>query len=178
MNCSKIIDMVYGCCENDHRNDSSLPLFAQIQIGFHTLFCSECAKKIEMYENARNILSEDFFPSPSVSFENPIMARIKAEEKSTESEEAFAAPGGISTRSWVIAGIILAVSLVIAFFSLDYQNLSEKIGISFILPMGITIGSILTTYGALFIGSHLKELSIRFGIGGEDPLNEELGITN
>jgi len=30
--------------------------------------------------------------------------------------------------------------------------------------MGITIGIILTTYGALFIGSHLKQLSERFGL--------------
>ena len=35
---------------------------------------------------------------------------------------------------------------------------------SFLLPVGITIGVVLTTYGALFIGSHLKELSERFGL--------------
>jgi len=179
MKCSKIIDMVYGCCENNRKSYGSLSLSDQIKISMHTFLCADCAKKIEMYETARNIMSNDFFPSPSVSFENLIMTKIEAEEKTQEaSEEVFAAPGGMSIRSWVIAGVIMAVSLIIAFFSLDYQNLSEKIGIPFILPMGITIGSILTTYGALFIGSHLKELSIRFGIGGEDPLNEELGITN
>jgi hypothetical protein len=35
---------------------------------------------------------------------------------------------------------------------------------SYLLPVGITIGIVLTSYGALFIGSHLKELSERFGL--------------
>jgi hypothetical protein len=30
--------------------------------------------------------------------------------------------------------------------------------------VGITIGIVLTCYGALFIGSHLKELMERFGL--------------
>jgi hypothetical protein len=33
---------------------------------------------------------------------------------------------------------------------------------SFLLPVGITVGIVLTSYGALFIGGHLKELSERF----------------
>jgi hypothetical protein len=32
------------------------------------------------------------------------------------------------------------------------------------IPIGITIGIMLTGYGALFIGSHLKEFSERFGL--------------
>jgi len=56
------------------------------------------------------------------------------------------------------------VSLITAFFGLDFKNLASESGISFLLPMGITIGIILTTYGALFISSHLNELSERFGL--------------
>jgi len=177
MNCSKVTDIIYGCSEDEYGYGVSLPALIRIQISMHSFFCSECARRIKIYENARNILSKDFFPvSPDI--EDSIMAKIKTEEELSETEEMFSMPGGFSTRSWVIAGVALAFSLVIAFFSLDYQNLSEKIGISFILPMGITIGIILTTYGALFIGSHLQELSARFGLNGEDTLNEELGVIN
>jgi hypothetical protein len=35
---------------------------------------------------------------------------------------------------------------------------------SFLLPVGITFGIVLTSYGALFIGSHLEEFSERFGL--------------
>ena len=157
MNCSKIMDMVY--------EEDSMPLINQIQVWVHSLFCPECAQKIELYENSRIILREDFLPELSegarTSIEDSIMARIAAEE---EAKEAYATPGGISTRGWVIAGLVILVSLATAFFSLDFKNLATESGMSFLLPIGITIGIVLTTYGAFFIGSHLKELSERFGL--------------
>ena len=89
---------------------------------------------------------------------------VAAEEEQQETEEIYAVPGGLSTRGWVIAGLIILVSLVTAFFGLDFQKLALETGMSFLLPVGITIGIVLTSYGALFIGSHLKELSERFGL--------------
>ena len=153
MECSKILDMVY--------EDDSMPLLNQVQVWAHTFFCSACAQKIKIYEAARLIMKNDFF-QPAESLENSIMTKVFAEEE--QAKEAFATPGGISTRGWVIAGIIILVSFASAFFGLDFQNLASEWGMSFMLPMGITIGIVLTTYGALFIGSHLKELSERFGL--------------
>jgi hypothetical protein len=84
-----------------------------------------------------------------------------AEEDLPQTEDI---PGGLSTRGWVIAGFIILVSMATAFFGLDFQKLAQETGTSFLLPIGITIGIVLTTYGALFIGSHLQELSERFGL--------------
>ena len=92
------------------------------------------------------------------------MARIAALGEWQEAEEAFEIPGGLTTRGWVIAGFVILVSLVTAFFGLEFNNIAGEAGKSFMLPMGITIGIVLTSYGALFIGSHLKELSERFGL--------------
>jgi len=157
MNCSKIMDMVY--------EEDSISLFNQIRIGFHTFFCSACAGAIERYQTARTIMREDFFPH-SLSFEDSIMTKIKLEQaiEDEQSEMTYSNPGAFSTRGWVIAGFILLISLVTAFFGFNFKNLANESGISFLLPMGITIGIILTIYGALFIGSHLKELSERFGL--------------
>jgi hypothetical protein len=47
---------------------------------------------------------------------------------------------------------------------MDFIKVADTQGSSFLLPVGITIGAVLTGYGALFIGSHLKELSSRFRI--------------
>jgi hypothetical protein len=166
MNCSKILDMA---CETDDFRTSgshasgSIPLLNQIQIWLHTLYCPGCARKIERFEDGRTILREDFFP-PSPGLEDSIMAMVADEKEHQEMEESYAVPGGISTRGWVISGIIILVSLATAFFGLDFQKLATETGISFLLPVGITVGIVLTTYGALFIGSHLKELSERFGL--------------
>ena len=156
MNCKKIINKTY-------EYDGSMPLFTQFCIWLHSVFCSECAKKIERFYSARFIMQKDFFP-PSPGFENSIMAMVEAENELPSTEESYAAPGCLSTRGWVIAGLIILVSLVTAFFGLEYQQLADEAGVSFLLPMGITIGIVLTVYGAFFIGSRLKELSQRFGL--------------
>ena len=157
MNCSKILDMVYEYPEN------SMPFLNQIQVWLHTAICPNCAQEIERFETSRSIMREDFFPI-SPNLEEPIMARIAIEKEQTETEESYAVPGGLSTRGWVIAGLAILVSLATAFFGLDFKNLADETGMSFLLPVGITIGIVLTTYGALFIGSHLKELTERFGL--------------
>jgi len=156
MSCSKIMDLYY-------EDDGQMPILNQLQIWGHTFLCQDCAAKIQRCENAKTILREDFFPS-SPELEEPIMAIITSEEEREEADNSFATPGGISTRGWIISGLVIIVSLVTAFFGLDFKNLASESGMSFLLPMGITIGIVLTTYCALFIGSHLKELSERFGL--------------
>jgi len=163
MNCSKILDLVYEYSGGDPAREDSMPLLYQIQVWLHTMICPACAREIERYQITRDILHEDFFP-PSPELENAIMAKIAVEDMQTETEEAYAAAGGLSFRGWTIAGLIILVSLATAFFGLDFQKVADESGISFLLPVGITIGIVLTTYGAFFIGSHLKELSERFGL--------------
>jgi len=163
MDCSKVKDLVYEYSGNDQGDAGSMPLLTQIQISFHAFFCQKCARDIALFEDARTILSEDFFTS-SPELENTIMMKIASEEELSGARDSYATPGGISTRSWVIAGLIVLISLVTAFFGIDFKNIASASGMSFLLPIGITIGVVLTTYGALFIGSHLKELSERFGL--------------
>jgi hypothetical protein len=165
MNCSKILDLAYEYSGSDLRTGRSevMPFLNQIQVWLHTLICPDCSLKIEHLETSLSILREDFFPS-SPELEDSIMAKVTLEEYQPETENIYAAPGGISTRGWIITGIIILVCLVTAFFGMDFKNLADETGGSFLLPVGITIGIVLTTYGALFIGSHLKELTERFGL--------------
>ena len=162
MRCSKILDMVYEYSCSDPASEGSMSFFNQVQIWLHTLVCPNCAQEIERFQVSMEIMREDFFPRAPM-LEDAIMARAAADAQ-TETEEVYAVPGGLSTRGWIIAGLIILVSLATSFFGLDFQNLADESGKSFLLPIGITIGIVLTTYGALFIGSHLKELTERFGL--------------
>jgi hypothetical protein len=161
MDCSKVLELVYYS-DNEYGSEDSIPIFTQIRIWLHVFFCESCAEKIEKYETAKNIMCEEFFPL-SPGFEESIMKRVTAEED-LEDTAPFAIPGGLSTRGWVISGLIIFISLATAFFGMDFQNIVKETGTSFLLPVGITIGIVLTTYGAFFIGSHLKELTERFGL--------------
>ncbi|MDR1575668.1 MAG: peptidoglycan-binding protein [Treponema sp.] len=166
MSCNKILDEIY-----EYSGGEPMPLLLQLRVGLHLLVCPSCAQEVERFEVARDILYNDFMPL-SPGFEDSVMAQIAAGEEDAlaafDAEEtplnAFAIPGGLSTRGWVIAGLITLVSLVTAFFGLDFERVAREAGMSFLLPVGITIGIVLTAYGALFIGSHLKEFSERFGL--------------
>jgi hypothetical protein len=153
MNCNDLLDRVYEF------SGESLPLGLRVEVKLHSFFCPQCAQELERFELAQDILRNDFFP-PSPDFEEAVMAQISAETVLyTEAEDA-----GVSFRGWVVTGLVLLISLVSSFFGMDYVNGGPAKGSSYLLPLGITIGAALTCYGALFIGSHLKELSERFGL--------------
>jgi hypothetical protein len=171
MTCHELMDKAYEYA------GEPMPLLLHIRIALHLFFCPDCARELERFETVRNILKTGFFP-PSPDFEETVMEKLRYEASlevpgGEEAEyfsgaEAGPAAGvpdtGVSFRGWVITGLVALFSLSTSFFGFNFSRLAVSEGISFLLPVGITIGVVLTCYGALFIGSHVKELSERFGL--------------
>ena len=158
LDCNDVMDIIY---ESD--NGSSLPALTQLRVSFHLLFCSACERDLRKLQNIEEIMRTDFIPH-SPDFGELLMARLDKEvyEKETYIEEKMDAPAGFSFRSWVIIGFFLLLSLPGSFLGMNFVAIANAEGLSFLLPVGITVGLVVTCYGALFIGSHLKELSSRF----------------
>jgi hypothetical protein len=150
MKCDEFTNIVY-------EREEKFSIRERFSLALHVFCCGRCARELRRFEDARELLVSGFIP-PSPDFTNAIMAKIYAEEK----QEVFDIPGGVPTRGWVIAGVIITVSLATSFFGGDFISIAAAQGSSFLLPLGILIGIIISAYGALFIGSHLKELSERF----------------
>jgi hypothetical protein len=127
----------------------------------HILLCGRCAVRSRRYEKARALLAENFFP-PCADFSGAIMGRIEDDARYDEAETVFGIPGGIPTKGWIVVGLLVLFSLTSAFFGSDFMSIASLAGSSFLLPLGIIVGIIVSAYGALFIGSHLKELSQLF----------------
>jgi anti-sigma factor RsiW len=144
MNCRKAMDAVY-----EEWGTESLPLFTRLAVSFHLFHCSRCAAGAADLKRARSLL-RDSLPVPAEGLEDRIMRSIEAEEQNEEAPEV----AGVSFRSWVITGLIVLLSLSSSFF---WEG-------AYLLPIGITVGAIVTAYGAIFIGSHLKELTGRFNL--------------
>jgi hypothetical protein len=141
----------------DALGERPLSVLFKLQLGIHRLFCRRCAEEVKNLETIRRIMKTYFSAEPS-DIEDRIMERIYKENidfADMDSEYAT----GVSFRSWVITGCIILFSLSTVFFGFDFIKIASSNGSSFLLPVGLTIGCIVTGYGAVFIGSHLKELS-------------------
>jgi hypothetical protein len=149
------MDMIYDA-------DEPVSLKQRFSLALHILFCGHCAARLARYEEARYALRTGFFP-PAPDLSGAIMDSINCiYEEAEDAEPAFDIPGGVSTRGWVIVGFIVLLSLATLFLGSDFTAVALDQGSSFLVPLGLIIGIVLTSYGALFIGSHLKELSERF----------------
>jgi len=155
LDCHTVMDTVY-----ESEKDSSFPILTQLQIGLHLLCCPACAGELKNLRQVEEIMKADFLP-PSPEFADILMERL-GEETVLEAETD--APAGFSFRGWVIIGFFMLLSLSSVFFGMNFIQIANAKGLSFLLPVGLTIGVVLTCYGAFFIGSHLKELSARFGL--------------
>ena len=155
MECHAVMDAVYKS-----EKDSLFPFLSQLRIGLHLLLCPRCSGELENLRRLEEIMKTDFFPD-SPDFEEAIMERLYGE---IGVERQIDAPAGFSFRFWVITGFFVLLSLSSSFFGMDFVGIADSEGLSFLLPLGLTIGMVVTCYGALFIGSHIKELSSRFGL--------------
>ncbi|MCL2557875.1 MAG: peptidoglycan-binding protein [Treponema sp.] len=155
MKCRKIIDIIY---EMD-----DAPFLDRALAAAHLLFCESCSAEARRLREGMDAMGEASFPPAPSAIEDSVMALIAEEEGAFEPAD-FAAPGGFSFKGWIAAGVVMLVSLATIFFGMEFSNVARAAGMSFMIPIGITIGILLTVYGALFIGSHLKKLSQRFGL--------------
>jgi hypothetical protein len=163
MRCDELLDRVY-----DEFSGAPLPLLLRLRIRLHCLFCPQCAQELERFQLVRDILRNDFLP-PAAGFADAVMARLEAEnpalfDAAGEPDGAYDEAEGVSLRFWVVAGFILLFSLSSSFFGMDFIKVAVREGSSYLVPLGITVGAILSCYGAIFIGSHIKELSEKFGL--------------
>lgn len=158
---SVVLDKIYDFSLRSSA-DSSFSLLTRLEIALYIVFSSRYAARYLHLEATRQILHSDFFP-PAPEFEDSVMELISTEAVEMLQEDQNP-PYEVPFRGWVITGLIVLVSLATSLFGMDSLRMIPGIAASFLLPIGITIGVIVTVYGALFIGSHLKELSDRFGI--------------
>jgi hypothetical protein len=154
-----ILDKIYDFSMKSP-DDCSVSFLNRLEIALYIVFSSRYAARYLRLGAVREILRSDFFP-PVPEIEDSIMERINADAVEMLREERNPAYE-VSFRGWVITGLVVLISLTASLFGMDFVRMIPNDVSSFLLPIGITIGVIVTVYGALFIGSHLKELSERF----------------
>jgi hypothetical protein len=159
MTCGEVMDKVYEIF-----GEQDVPLLLRLRIMAHLCWCGHCAEEYRKLRILTQTLAQnDFFPAVPLSNIDNIMEQIEEMERLEEAEvnkEHNGVP--VSLRGWVIIGFIMLISLSSLVFGTDFMKVVSTQGRSFLLAVSLTIGGVITGYGAMFISSHLKELSDRF----------------
>ena len=160
LNCNEVMDVIF-----DFTGEDEIPLLQRLRIDLHLFFCARCSEEVRKLEILKSVSRLEFFPQSPSFIEEKVMEQLSREflDEAAESP-ATEFPGGFSFRSWVIIGFIILVSLAFSFFQTDFIEAASNQDSSFLIPLGITVGTVLTGYGAFFIASHLRELSEHFKI--------------
>jgi hypothetical protein len=149
MKCDEKLDKILCADEDD-----VLSLATRIQFFFHTFFCDHCRSIMEQYEDSRELMRTDFFYEAS-DMSNEIMNQVLSNETIPEDIEIHE---WVSFKKWIIAGCIILVSLVSAFFGFNFDEVAVSRDSSYILSIGLVIGLIISIYGLLFIGTQMKQI--------------------
>ncbi|MDR2842811.1 MAG: hypothetical protein LBV52_06385 [Spirochaetaceae bacterium] len=168
------------CCSvKNYLYDFSYPenIIEKLHIMFHLLHCKECARDKRAVLKAKSIMQSSFLPAEeSDELSDAVMEMIWRKTKHSDLgddllEQGFPDPlkEAFSFNVWVVAGVIIFVSLLLGCLGINFLDSHDK-GYSFLLPMGITIGGVITAYGALFIGSHIQELKKKIELLGFSKL--------
>lgn len=135
--------------------DDDITLITKLRAALHTAFCPVCAAEKRKLKTARLIMRNYCMP-PAPDISASVMRALGITPEESADVET------VSLRGWVIAGVFIVLSLTSAFFGVDFRAMAAVNGLSLLLPIGITMGCVITVYGAFFIGSHLDELDKKF----------------
>ncbi|GMO46677.1 MAG: hypothetical protein Ta2B_28380 [Termitinemataceae bacterium] len=171
MKCETIQDYLFQLMfAGNEREEICFQRFVKrLLITLHLLHCENCGEFKRVIGKTSEIMASDFLPQSEVNTEvSDAVMNIINRQNSTiadlRPQQSWSEPDTdtFSLQTWVVSGLIIMISLLSAYFSINLLSSQEIL--DFIVPIAITIGSVITAYGAIFIGTHLKELSKRFGI--------------
>ena len=141
MNCKKTIDRYL---QSEHIE--KVPWMVRL----HTLFCPYCRKEVQAMQKKYNELTKEHPFEMHRDISASIMLEVMQSPIQYEKQ--------ISYFNWISVGIVIIASRFLITFSDTYQWLNRVFGGNFEVPLNIVLGSVISTYAALFIGSHLKDM--------------------
>jgi hypothetical protein len=128
-----------------NQDDSRYPLFF---VRLHIVFCAKCREEIKslqkIFINARTdspfIMSEDL--------SSPVICAIFKSDMVYKKD--------ISSGKWLVTGAVIFSSIFLVSYSDSFIWLRGQFGSVLEVPLYMVLGLAITSYAALFIGTHLE----------------------
>lgn len=140
----KCKDAVRRILESDHGH---IPFMVQM----HCRMCSKCMSELSDIRKAERMLQDKWFFSPEYDLSPRVLSQIRATSYATRKSTTWI-PG-------LSVGVVLVASLFLVNFSDTFAWIELAMGDTFIIPVNIVLGLIISAYLAAFIASQIQRLS-------------------
>jgi len=114
----------------------------------HLAACESCAAQVGLVEDALGALCEI-----KDAGDPPLEARVMASVRLVPTPQR-----DFSVRDWIIAGSVIAASMILIPVGEYFARFDEAFGASYALPLSLVLGLALTAYAALFVGTHMAQV--------------------
>lgn len=114
----------------------------------HLARCPGCSRQVEAVERALGGLRETDGGEGS-RLEDRVMASVRFVPTPQRD---------FSLRDWIIAGTVIAASMILIPVGEYFTSFNEIFGASYSLPLSLVLALVLTSYAALFVGAHMSDV--------------------
>ncbi|NLJ47455.1 MAG: hypothetical protein GX430_12975 [Treponema sp.] len=116
-------------------------------LALHLARCPRCAARVELRRRALELYR---IPGPEPDLASRVLAVLPFLPRPHRT---------VSLRNWVLSGLALSASVVLVPAQRVFSLVIEEYGNRWMLPFVLVFGLSLSVFGALFIGTHMDELS-------------------
>jgi hypothetical protein len=115
----------------------------------HALRCAACRAEIHRVSRSLSLLRR-YQVEPEGEILLSVMAKIRCMPESTDTSPEQSLAG------WLVAGLILMVSMFLVPFGEAFDWADTSFGMGFSLPLSLVLGSAMTVYATLFVMTHME----------------------
>ncbi len=116
-------------------------------LALHLARCPRCAARVELRRRALELYRR---PGPEPDIASRVLALLPFLPRPRRS---------VSLRDWILTGLVLASSVVLVPAQKVFSLVITEYGNRWMLPFVLVFGLAVSVFGALFIGTHMDELS-------------------
>lgn len=126
-------------------------------LALHLARCPRCAARVDLRRRALELYR---LPGTGPDIASRVLAALPFLPRPHRS---------VSLRDWILAGLALSASVILVPAQRVFSLVIEEYGNRWMLPFVLVFGLAVSVFGALFIGTHMDELSGLVGRPREKP---------
>ncbi|MBU0934024.1 MAG: hypothetical protein KKI09_16220 [Spirochaetes bacterium] len=125
--------------------DTSQDLSKESALNRHAQECAECAALLQLFQRALTLCLV-----PPAALDRDLSLRIMNQVLLQARPQRV-----LALRFWLVAGFVLLLAGLLPPLLVDYHHLAGSMGNDFLIPLALVLGSAVSLYMLVFVGTHM-----------------------